>query len=185
MHHQLVEGITVAIQRTSNSTSKTRVAAAPRTRITWAYFVGSEEPLLKLLRSAELQRTNSSLISNCRRRSQSAIFFRPLRIIYNIKSLLRLRVGTHIIYNDIIIITYIHTGSRNETNIRTSDNRSTQIPNILFSFNVEVLIGQCVPLFNHSYYCRCNLYYHAYYIYIIYIIFSVIILSVISLCTPI
>ena len=33
---------------TSNSSSKTRGAAAPRTRITCAYFLGSEEPSLKL-----------------------------------------------------------------------------------------------------------------------------------------
>ena len=52
---------------------KTRGAAAPRTRITWASFIGSEEPSLKLSRSSELQRTNSSGISNCRR-SKSAIF---------------------------------------------------------------------------------------------------------------
>ena len=44
------------------------------TRITWAPFLGSEEPSLKLLRSAKLQRTNSSPISNCRR-SKLAIFF--------------------------------------------------------------------------------------------------------------
>ena len=52
---------------------KTRGAAAPRTRITWASFLGSEEPSLKLLRSAKLQRTNSSPISYCRR-LKSAIF---------------------------------------------------------------------------------------------------------------
>ena len=40
---------------------------------TWASFLGSEEPSLKLLCSAELQRTNSSPISN-RRLSKSAIF---------------------------------------------------------------------------------------------------------------
>ena len=62
---------------------KTRGAAAPRTRITWAYFLGSEEPLLKLLRSSKLQRKNSSPISNCRR-SKSAIFL-SRNINYNIK----------------------------------------------------------------------------------------------------
>ena len=36
----------------------------PPTRITWASFLGSEEPSLKLLRLAKLQRTNSSPISN-------------------------------------------------------------------------------------------------------------------------
>ena len=41
--------------QTSNSSSKTRGAAAPRTRITWASFLSLEEPLLKLLRSAKLQ----------------------------------------------------------------------------------------------------------------------------------
>ena len=64
---------------------KTRGAAAPRTRITWAYFVGSKEPSLKLLRSAKLQRTNSSPISNCPR-SKSAIFY-SRNINYNINSL--------------------------------------------------------------------------------------------------
>ena len=39
---------------------KTRGAAALRTRITWASFLGSKEPSLELLRSAELWRTNSS-----------------------------------------------------------------------------------------------------------------------------
>ena len=81
---------------TSNSSSKTRGAAAPRTRITCAYFLGSEEPSLKLSRLAKLQRTNSSPNSNCRR-SKSAIFI-SCNINSNINSLLRLRVGTHIIY---------------------------------------------------------------------------------------
>ena len=35
-------------------------AAAPRTRITWAPFLDSGEPSLKLLRLAELQHTNSN-----------------------------------------------------------------------------------------------------------------------------
>ena len=37
----------------------------------------SEEPLLKLLRSAKIHRTNSSQISNCLR-SKSAILFRTI-----------------------------------------------------------------------------------------------------------
>ena len=81
---------------TSNSSSKTRGAAAPRTRITCAYFLGSEEPSLKLSRLAKLQRMNSSPNSNCRR-SKSAIFI-SRNINSNINSLLRIRVGTHIIY---------------------------------------------------------------------------------------
>ena len=103
--------------QTSNSSSKTRGAAAPRTRITWAYLLGSEEPSLKLLRSAKLRRTNSSPISNCRR-SKSAIFI-SRNINYNINSLLLLHVGTHIIYIYIYIYIYraLHTGSRNENNI--------------------------------------------------------------------
>ena len=48
--------------KTSNSSLKTHGAAAPRTRITWASFLSSEEPSLKLLRSAKLQRTNFSPI---------------------------------------------------------------------------------------------------------------------------
>ena len=59
-------------------------------------FLGLEEPSLKLLRSSELQRTNSSPISNCQH-SKSAIFI-SRNINSNINSLLRLRVGTHIIY---------------------------------------------------------------------------------------
>ena len=82
--------------KTSNSSSKTRGAAAPRTRITWASLLGSEEPSLKLLQSGKLQRTNSSPIFNCRR-SKSAILF-SRNINYNINSLLLLHVGTHIIY---------------------------------------------------------------------------------------
>ena len=81
---------------TSNSSSKTRGAAAPRTRITCTSFLGLEEPSLKLLRSSELQRMNSSPISNCRR-SKSAIFI-SRNINYNINSLLLLRVGIRIIY---------------------------------------------------------------------------------------
>ena len=46
--------------------------------------------------TAELQRTNSSPISNCQR-SQSAILI-SCNINSNINSLLRLCVGTHIIY---------------------------------------------------------------------------------------
>ena len=76
------------MHKTSNSSLKTR--------ITWASLLGLEEPSLKLLRSAELQRTNSSPISNCQR-SKSAIFI-SRNINSNINSLLRLRVGTHIIY---------------------------------------------------------------------------------------
>ena len=91
--------------KTSNSSSKTRGAAAPRTRITWASFLGLEEPSLKLLRSAKLHRTNSSSISNCRR-SKSAIFI-SRNINYNINSLLLLRVGTHIIYIYIYLSIYI------------------------------------------------------------------------------
>ena len=75
---------------------KTRGAADARTRITWASFLGSEEPSLKLLRSAKLQRTNSSPISNCQR-STSAIFL-SCNINYNINLLLWLRVGMYIIY---------------------------------------------------------------------------------------
>ena len=87
---------------TNNSSSKTRGAAAPRTRITCAYFLGSEEPSLKLSRLAKLQRTNSSPNSNCRR-SKSAIFI-SRNINSDINSLLRLRVGTHIIYIYISIL---------------------------------------------------------------------------------
>ena len=82
--------------KTSNSSSKTRGAAAPRTRITWASLLGSEEPLLKLLRSGKLQRTNSSPISNCRHSILAIFILRNIN--YNINSLLLLHVGTHIIY---------------------------------------------------------------------------------------
>ena len=84
---------------------KTRGAAAPRTRITWASFLSLEEPLLKLLRSAKLQSTNSSPIS-ISRRSKSAIFFSS-NINYSIHLLLRLSVGTRIIYIYIYIYIYI------------------------------------------------------------------------------
>ena len=60
---------------------KTRGAAAPHTRITWASFLGSEEPSLKLLCSAKLHRSKSAIFLSC-----------------NINSLLQLRVGMHIIY---------------------------------------------------------------------------------------
>ena len=48
------------LNKTSNSSSKTRGLPPPHTQITCAYFLGSEEPSLKLLRSAKLQHTNSS-----------------------------------------------------------------------------------------------------------------------------
>ena len=105
MMHYVHTGEVVVTSITSNSSSKTRGAAAPRTRITCAYFLGSEEPSLKLLRSAKLQGTNSSPNSNCRR-SKSAIFI-SRNINSNINSLLRLRVGTHIIYIYIYISIYI------------------------------------------------------------------------------
>ena len=76
-------------------------------KITWPYFIGSEEPLLKLLRSTELQHANSSSISNCQR-SKSAIFSRNIN--YNINSLLRLHVGTYIIliYSMYTVRVYLH-----------------------------------------------------------------------------
>ena len=67
----------------------------------------SEGASLKLLRLSELQRTNSSPISICWR-SKSAILCSHninYNINYNINSLLRLRVGMHIIY--IYIYIYI------------------------------------------------------------------------------
>ena len=115
MASQIVERYKQATAQTSNSSLKTRGAAAPRTRITWASLLGLEEPSLKLLRSAELQRTNSSPISNCQR-SKSAIFI-SRNINSNINSLLRLRVGTHYIYIYIYIGRALHTGSENENNI--------------------------------------------------------------------
>ena len=112
----LLDKITQVVSRhtiieTSNSSSKTRGAAARRTRITWVSLLGSEEHSLKLLRSGKLQRMNSSPISNCRH-SKSAIFI-SCNINCNINSLLLLDEGTHIIY----IYQALHTGSRNENNI--------------------------------------------------------------------
>ena len=82
-------------RRTNNLSLKTRGAAAPHSNYL-ASLLGLEETSLKLLRSAELQRMNSSPISNCKR-SKSAIFI-SCNINSNINSLLWLRVGTHIIY---------------------------------------------------------------------------------------
>ena len=67
---------------TSNSSSKTRGAAAPRTRITWEVFL-------------RFRRTFAEVIT-----------FISRNINYNINSLLRLRVGTHIIYIYISSVTY-------------------------------------------------------------------------------
>ena len=116
-------------------------AAAPCTRITWVSLLGSEEPLLKLLRSGKLQGTNSSPISNCRR-SKSAIFI--LRNInYNINSLLLLHVGTHIIY--IYIYRALHTGSQNENNIGAAAPPALELLARLFRFR---------RAFAESYYIR-------------------------------
>ena len=60
----------------------------------WASFLGLEKPSLKLLHSAELQRTISSRISNCRR-LKSGIFV-SCNMNSNINSLLWSRVETHI-----------------------------------------------------------------------------------------
>ena len=69
---------------------------SPTSFLTRITCLGLEEPSLKLLRLLELQRTNSSPISNCWH-SKSAIFI--LRNInYNINSLLLLCVGIRIIY---------------------------------------------------------------------------------------
>ena len=76
-----------------------------------ASLLGLEEPSLKLLRSAELQRTNSTPISNCRH-SKWAIFI-SRNINSNINSLLRLHVGTHIIY------IYIYLTSVTEVEMKT------------------------------------------------------------------
>ena len=92
----IIRKIIATICQTSNSSSKTRGAAVPCTRIIWASFSGLEEPLLKLLCLAELQHTNCSPISNCRC-SKSAIFFSH-NINYNINSLLWLRIGTYFLY---------------------------------------------------------------------------------------
>ena len=91
---------------TSNSSSKTRGTAAPGTRSTWASFVGSEEPSLKILRSVELLRTNSSPISNCWH-LKSAIFL-SRNINYNTNSLLWLHVGPRIIYLSIYLSIYLY-----------------------------------------------------------------------------
>ena len=61
---------------------KTHGAAALHTRITWMSFLGSEEPLLKILPSTEVHRMNSSPISNWRH-SKSTIFI-SRNINYNI-----------------------------------------------------------------------------------------------------
>ena len=61
---------------------KTHGAAAPCTRITWASFLGSEKPSLKLLRSAKLQRTNFSPISNCRCLKSAIFLSRNIKLEY-------------------------------------------------------------------------------------------------------
>ena len=93
---------------TSNSSSKTRGAAAPRTRITWMSLLGSKEPSLKLLRSGKLQGTNSSPISNCRR-SKSAIFNSRNINYNNYKFIVAVtRRNTYYIYIYYIYILYIY-----------------------------------------------------------------------------
>ena len=57
-----------------------RGAAVPCTQITWAYFLGSEEPLLELLCLAKFHHTTSSPIPNCQC-SKSAIFFVQYKFI--------------------------------------------------------------------------------------------------------
>ena len=73
-----------------------RLSRITRTGITWTSFLGLEEPSLKLLRLAELQRTKPSPISNCRRSKSAIIISR--KINHNINSLLLLGVGIRIIY---------------------------------------------------------------------------------------
>ena len=75
------------------------------TQITWTSFLGSEEPP-KILSSTEVQRTNSSPISNCRHSKLNIFILRNINYIIN--SLLQLRVGTHIIYLSIYLSIYIY-----------------------------------------------------------------------------
>ena len=63
-----------------------------------------EEPLLKLLRLSELQRMNSSPISNCQHSKLAILFSRNMN--YNINSLLRL-LRECILYIYIYIYIYI------------------------------------------------------------------------------
>ena len=77
---------------------------SPTSFLTRITCLGLEEPSLKLC-SSELQRTNSSPISNCRC-SKSAIFI-SRNINYNINSLLLLLVGIRIIYIYVYIYMYI------------------------------------------------------------------------------
>ena len=84
---------------TSNSSSETHGAATPCTQLTWVFFLGLEEPLLKLFHLVELLRMNSSPIFNCWH-SKLAIFI-SCNINYNINSVLWLRIGTRIIYTSI------------------------------------------------------------------------------------
>ena len=93
---------------------KTRGAADPRTRITWASFLGSEEPSLKLLRLVKLQRTNSSPISNCRRSKLAIFLSRNIKLQYKFIVAVTRR-DAYYIY--ISIRRALHTGSRNENNI--------------------------------------------------------------------
>ena len=82
--------------------------------ITWPYLLGSEEPSLKVLRSPELQHANSSSISNCQP-SKLAIF--SCNINHNINSLLRLRVGTHIILiYSMYTVQHINDNNKNTNN---------------------------------------------------------------------
>ena len=83
-------------------------AADSCTRITWASFVHSEEPMLKLLPLSELQLMNSSPISNCLHLKSAILFL--CNINYNINSLLQLHIGTN--------GRTLHTGSQNENNIK-------------------------------------------------------------------
>ena len=94
---------------------KTRGAAAPHTRITWASFLGSEEPSLKLLRSAKLQRTNFSPISNCRRLKSAIFLSSNIKLQYKFIVAVTRR-NTSYIY----IYRALHTGSRNENNNRAA-----------------------------------------------------------------
>ena len=90
----------------SNSSSKTCGAASPSTRITWASSLFSEEPSLKLLRSAELQHTNSSPISNYRCSKLTILFSRYIN--YNSLLWLGVRRNTLYIYVNIYIYIYIY-----------------------------------------------------------------------------
>ena len=100
------------LEKTSNSSLKTHGAATPLHSNYLEVFLRFRRTFAEVITLRKLQRTNSSPNSNCWHSKSSIFILRNIN--YNINSLLRLFVGTHIMYIYIYIYIYIFRGCRRQ-----------------------------------------------------------------------